>query len=493
MNKEFTRAIEFIIKFVDTYPKIYVFTLAAAVGCFIAALLAELFLLLTTSSVPPQMICLTIDVSSSMAGNSLTEVKEAAKKFVNNRNLKRDRIAITIFSTVGKVLLEFSQDNSKLVKDIDSLLAIGGTNFEEAIKNSESVVTKVSGNRSILLFTDGVSSVGDPMKAVKDAENLRKQGIRIFAISTPDADEIYLEGITGDSKRVIKTSAGNFEDAFSEAEKMISASQLMESDGGYYTYHGAIIRVSIWTVFLCFGIALFIYAVQNRLLKKSWITSIQLTHLSFYSFIAGFAAGFIGQVAHTIFVQFEIGYIGRIGAWTILGVILARGITTFIPNVDQRSALIFGAMGGFLGALGFVFMSYCLGDVGGRLLGAFILGACIGLLIAVAEKIYRNVWLTVIYDPRNIAQVNLGSQPVSVGSGKNDTIFIDGVPASAAVFSIDGNNIRYKNSNGLQTLAPGAKINIGTVEFIVCSKDTKFSASKFYPMKMSRARELMSQ
>ena len=153
----------------------------------------------------------------------------------------------------------------------------------------------------------------------------------------------------------------------------------------------------------------------------------------------------------------------------------------------------FGVLGGFLGSIGFLTMTTFMGNTGGRLLGAFILGACVGLLVAIVETFYRKVWLMVVYDPRNFSQVNLGSQAVTAGSGRSDTVPIPGAGEKAASFLVVGDTVQYTDAYGTQSLAPGNRVSVGKVELVVCSKDVPFSPSKFYPMKMSRVRELMNK
>jgi len=195
----------------------------------------------------------------------------------------------------------------------------------------------------------------------------------------------------------------------------------------------------------------------------------------------------------TVLSAIYLGELGRMFAWAVLGALLAFGMVFVIPNLDKAKALGFGAFGGLLGSIGFLIMTATIGNTGGRLLGAFILGACVGLLVAIVETIYRNVWLMVVYDPRNFSQVNLGSQAVTVGSGKNDTIPISGVGAKEATFLVVGDKIQFTDTHGTQSLIPGNRVKVGKVELVICSKDVPFSPSKFYPMKMSRAKELINK
>jgi Ca-activated chloride channel family protein len=479
--------------FFETAKKPIIFMFTAAVGCFLAAVLAELFLLLTDKGTMPQAICLTIDVSGSMAGDKMDEVKKAAKTFIENRNLSKDYIAVTIFSSVGKVLVPFTRDKKELFKNIDSLLSYGGTNFEDAMLYSEHVIKEHGGksDRAVLLFTDGASSEGDPQKALKIAQQLREDGIRIFSVATQDGDMPYLAGLTGNKNHVIGTQDGRFEEAFAQAEKMISESLM--GGGGNYSFGELLGRTVGWTLFLSLGIALSLVSVQNYFLKKPFLPTGQLVLVLIGSVIAALAAGFVGEFSHQIFDIVKLGRLGQVIGWTILGTILALGMVYFIPNLNKTNALKFGALGGFLGSLAFLLFSIGT-EIGGRLLGACILGACIGLLVALVETIYRNVWLMVVYDPRNFVPVNLGSQNVTVGSGKSDTVFISDAEVKAGTFRAEGEKIRYTDFNGKQQLlVPGNRIKIGTVELVICSKDVPFSPSKFYPMKMSQARELQKQ
>ena len=250
-------------------------------------------------------------------------------------------------------------------------------------------------------------------------------------------------------------------------------------------------QVVVWSGLLCFGMLTFLVASQNHILRKPMITGDQLKVLGIASVVAGVLAGGTGQVFFIYLNQAQ--FLGRLVGWALLGAILALGMSFYIANLDRKWALIGGAFGGTLGAIGFAISTQIAGQTSGRLLGAAILGACIGAMIGFVEQFYRNVWLMVIYDPRNFAQVNLGSQAVTVGSGSNDTVPIHGVGAKAGTFLVVGDQIQYTDTYGTQSLSPGDRVNVGGVELVICSNDVQFAPSKFYPMKMSRARELMNK
>jgi len=470
--------------------------LSAAFGCLIAAVLAEVFLLaLPKGKAKPsvQSICLTIDVSGSMAGDSMREVKKAAKEFVDERS--GDNLAITIFSSQARILVPLTKSGDELKRNIDNLLPYGGTNFEaalkvsaDALKNSDSKNTTLR-NATLLIFTDGANSAGNAKEAVQTAYDLRRQGIRVLAVATEDADMPYLAALTGKQDNVIIARGGNFGEAFATAEKMIATT----IGGGSGSLTVAFIATAGWTVFIALGIALALVAIQNYFMKKNLLPNDQAVLVATGAILAGLASGFVAQTAMTALSAIHLGEVGRVLAWSVLGGLLAFGMTFVIPNLDKTKALGFGILGGFLGSIGFLMMTATMGELGGRWLGAFILGACVGLLVAIVETFYRNVWLMVLYDPRNFSQVNLGSQVVTVGSGTNDTVPIPNVGAKAGSFLVVGDHIQYTDAHGTQSFQPGNRVKVGKVELVICSKDVPFSPSKFYPMKMSRARELMNK
>ena len=474
----------------DPKNKPVVFMLTAALGCLLAAIVAEIFLLMLPRGAPPtRTICLTIDTSGSMAGALMEEMQAAAKDFVGQRS--GDNIALTIFSSDARVVVPFTRDTGKLKETIDSLLAFGATNFEAALRVSAEVLDGVdSRNRALLVFTDGENTVGDANQAIRTAERLRGQGIEIFAIAALDANVMYLEALTGDRERVIDARGGNLREAFGEVERMISATVI---GGDFQSQTISFIATMGWMIFAALGIALVLVAIQNYFLKKPLLPREQMILVVIGAAIAGVASGFVAQTTMTTLSAIHLGEVGRVLAWSVMGGLLAFGMVYVIPNLNKAKALQFGVLGGFLGCIGFLIVTAITGDTGGRLIGAFILGACIGLLVAIVETYFRNVWLMVVYDPRNVAQVNLGSRAVTVGSGNSDTVLIPGVGTKMGTFLVVGDTVQYTDANGTQSLMPGNRVNVGGVELVICSKEVQFAPSKFYPMKMSRARELMNK
>ncbi|MCA2555066.1 MAG: hypothetical protein IM466_15435 [Microcystis sp. M04BS1] len=107
-------------------------------------------------------------------------------------------------------------------------------------------------------------------------------------------------------------------------------------------------------------------------------------------------------------------------AWTILGAIVALGISYFIPNLQRFRAFLGGSLGGSLASIGFLLMSLILtqfipietslADRLGRLIGAFILGFCIGLMIFWEEErqLQKSTYLLIQWSDQESPKILLG-------------------------------------------------------------------------------------
>ncbi|MDR1486288.1 MAG: VWA domain-containing protein [Planctomycetaceae bacterium] len=462
-------------KIILTLPKPLLFALTAAVGCFVFALLAELFLLAThrTPQVKPQSICLTIDVSGSMkdgsSGSKLSEVKKAAKKCIEMGDLSIDQFALVTFNNNASVDVPFAHNKQQLFNAIDSLSADGGTSFNEAMQSSQQALAAAVNERSLILFTDGQTTDSNPQQAAKTASTLRSQGVKVYAIGTNDADRAFLAGLTGDSSLVFSASSGDFVSVFGKVMEIIKG-DLINKGGGEYTFWETVFRIGIWTAFLCFGIAFALNMMQHRLLHKPLTTITQIIFLFILTCITGVIAGGIGQVLFSAFnaTGFSNGDVaGRVVGWTLLGLILAYGMGLFIPNFNKDWAIKAGAVGGLLAVIAFLYISTRTGDVGGRIFGAVILGMCIGLLVGFVEAVAKDAWLTIYYSANEKARVNLGAEPVSIGSGRSDTVFVSGVGESKVVFRLANGQIYYKQNGSEHCVASGYELMLGNTKVTV--------------------------
>ena len=105
-------------------------------------------------------IILILDTSSSMFGDKLDELKRNSiglfDTLLSNNN---NRIAIITFNSTSQIVTNFTNDEEFLKESIQNLNANGGTNYNAALLNLDSILdnyTKVDGKDLIVMFlTDG--------------------------------------------------------------------------------------------------------------------------------------------------------------------------------------------------------------------------------------------------------------------------------------------------------------------------------------------------
>lgn len=176
-----------------------------------------------------------------------------------------------------------------------------------------------------------------------------------------------------------------------------------------------VLAIGVWTALLAVGLCLALLAGQNHYLGKTLFAPSSVPLVILGAVAAGFVSGTIGQSLFFVFLSIGVAKLGLVFGWMLLGVLLGWGVSFFIPNLDGKKAALAGLAGGFLGGIVFWIMSYAA-DLIGRFGGAALLGFCIGLMVAMVEVAFRRAWLEVRFSDREVITVNLGPEPVKVGS-----------------------------------------------------------------------------
>ena len=428
------------------------FGLYGASGCLTAAiLLGEPFLALTkakpnpSAPVTPQVIVLLIDASSSMSDGKLTEVKTAASKFIERRDLQKDQLAVVSFGLEIKTATPLTKDANTLKNAIDTLSENGSTPMAEGINAAIGELQTTALNRNIILFTDGVPN--DPDFAYSSALAARNMGVKLISVATGDADINYLTQITGNGSLVFYANSGQFEQAFRNAEAAIYK-QLVESDSSEnYTITYSVLRMGAWTAFLAMGIYLALIMGQNRYMRLPLLTTNKGIISICGSLAAGMIAGATGQIVFLPLSNIAVlEIIGRIAGWVIVGALVGVGTRFFVPNLNLKNALLGGTIGGGIGGSGFLITASIFGDVLGRLSGTSIIGFFTGLMIAWIEQkqLESQPYLLVNWTATEQTTYLLGTKPILIGSSLNVEIPLnasDGfTPITAKIFK-EGENI----------------------------------------------------
>ncbi len=135
-------------------------------------------------------IALVLDVSGSMGGQPLIDLKSAANNFVDLM-APLDRIAIISFSDSPVLDMDFTSNQASLHAAIDSLEDGGGTYLFDAICFAVVEAVPEIGVKAIIAMTDGNSS-GDLTDAIECAQNAN---IPVYTIGLGDAVESVLDSI----------------------------------------------------------------------------------------------------------------------------------------------------------------------------------------------------------------------------------------------------------------------------------------------------------
>jgi Ca-activated chloride channel family protein len=154
-----------------------------------------------------------VDTSRSMLSNDvppnrLERVKLATQDLINE--LQGDRVGLIAFAGRAFVQAPLTIDETAVVESINNLdtntIPEGGTNISQAITLAiETFGKSATGNRALIIFTDGEELKGDAVKAAKEAADA---GVRVFTvgIGTPEGSLIPLAGEQGGTAFVKDTS-----------------------------------------------------------------------------------------------------------------------------------------------------------------------------------------------------------------------------------------------------------------------------------------------
>jgi hypothetical protein len=231
-----------------------------------------------------------------------------------------------------------------------------------------------------------------------------------------------------------------------------------------------VLIIGLWTALLAVGLSLALVAGQNRYLGRSWLSGRQLGLILACGSAAGLVAGGIGQTLFGLLARGGVlPEIGFIAGWLLLGGLLGRGLAFFIPNLHPVRAALAGVAGGLFGAVAFILMSK-LGDTYGRFVGAALLGGCIGLMVALVELAFRSAWLEVHYSEREVITVNLGPEPVKIGSDSRAcTVWARGSAPLALRFWIRDGKVVCEDSVNRTTdeVSNGDRRRAGSLEVVV--------------------------
>jgi clan AA aspartic protease (TIGR02281 family) len=179
--------------------------------------------------------------------------------------------------------------------------------------------------------------------------------------------------------------------------------------------------------------------------------------------LSGFIAGAVAQGFYTAIGPTEVL---RVICWGIAGGLLGLGLSFRIPNLTSMRGFAGGFAGGVAGGIVFIGISMVEGSIYGRLVGIPIIGFAIGLMIMLADALFRKAWIEIRYGPRETRTLTLGTEPLRIGSdAAHCQVYVKDVPAMACAYRFEQGRIvcddRINNRNG--PVAFGAPMAIGRI------------------------------
>lgn len=487
-------------------PKPLLLALAGCVGIWMGGLAGHLFLQLTWKEPPPpssdrRALCLVLDVSGSMEGPPLEEVKRATVALAKELDYGRYRLALAVFGNESRLVSPLSSGPTpEFAEEVEALAAEGGTNMNAGLISAVQAMSDADEDerREILLFTDGKPSFGAG-DAVALANRLRGEGYSVVCVAAGDADVKYMARLAGSFRRVVRVTGGDFLAAFREAAGLLTGRQLVVDghEGGAYTFQEGILRIGGWTALLALGIATSLAATQSRLLHRKWWIPTQLLKACGGALALGMIAGMVGQGAYDGAAAILEGHIwtihdfslylgiaallgivfgkgrtrlwcsgalaafagmwfwsgmgeafiaffqeaARILGWIIMATALTVGMGLLIPNYRYSWAFVAGPVAGLVvGILFFGLNRWLSSDTAATWAGITVLGIVIGLLVGLIEMLGADMVAEIQYDNGEKVRVNAGNEIIKLsdGRGGDGSIIISRDSVTGPGLSSDG-------------------------------------------------------
>jgi Ca-activated chloride channel homolog len=433
------------------------FGICGTIGCLIAALLGEAFLLfalptnLAPTVTPKIDIIFVLDVTSSMEFG-INGVRQGIQNFAGELDKQKldSRVGLIAFrdrfqKEEPEILTfdgsPFTSNNRLFSEKVGELKAAGGGDPPESSLDALTLAAQQSfrpnATKVILLITDAPPKQPDvdtPSVAVAN-QILTSRSIDQLHLVIQERDRnTYLPLQTGLAGEIFPlnesvTGRSGFDRILPKIGGKIAEITVRGLQSNREFAQDSLVRViaatAAWTSLLAAGIALALIAGQNHYLLRRIITPAQFGKGALGGAIAGLIAGSIGQAIFIPLSNFPLLLvIGRILGWGILGALVGLGMALFVPNLQRRRGVIGGTVGGSLGAIGFLVGGGIFGDVAGRLLGAATLGLCIGLAIAWIEVFSQQAWLVVSWPNNEQRKIILGREPILLGSADSAHIYL---------------------------------------------------------------------
>ena len=181
---------------------------------------------------------LAVDTSRSMLSNDvqpnrLERVKLATQDLINQ--LEGDRVGLIAFAGRAFVQAPLTIDYGaavEAIRDLDTkTIPEGGTNISEAITLADQTYGKsATGNRALIIFTDGEELSGD---AVKTAKSAAEAGVRIFTVGVGTQQGSLIPIASDGGNAFVKDAKGQVVKSRLDEKRL---REIAEATAGFYLH-----------------------------------------------------------------------------------------------------------------------------------------------------------------------------------------------------------------------------------------------------------------
>jgi Ca-activated chloride channel family protein len=483
-------------------PKWMVFGVIGVVGGLLFSLCAEPFVSAARPAMSPSAnkapidLVFVLDVSGSMQ-REIDGVRASITEFTRQSEASGVQIRFALITfrdlSCGEPTLlaqGFTADPGVFASAMSVLRAGGGGDNEgesslDGLRMAAGLPFGPVSRRVIVLITD--ETWHEPDGQIRSADDLTAElraagveSLHVVASAAVIGRFDFLTKAAPGGRFVLDASgrtAGGLSRLFQGvAQAVVGPSMLSRSAAGvkldysFESYLTQVFSVGAWLASVSVGVGFFLIAAQRFMLSGT-LRMTGLARLLATATLLGAIAGVCGQTAY--FVLSAVGLpdeLGRAFAWVLVGGTLGLAMTYVIPNLPRFKSVLCAALGGLIGVVGFILIVSVMdfSDVGGRLIGAIMLGGSVGIAVAMAETIARDAYLVVHWAKNEKSTVNLGRTPVSIGTTTEATVRLSartGYPSTVASFRlVDGQATLHNHmSQTTHTLKDGNKLTLGTV------------------------------
>lgn len=176
-------------------------------------------------------IALVLDISESMNGEPLEQMKEAAQGFVGTVLEGEANCALVTYSADAAIACGLTSKQSALSDAIDDLSTQGRTNMEAGMRNGEDALADgVSSRRIMVLMSDGHPNEGlQGDELITYARRLKDHGIKLYTVGFNEGAEGYalLSAMASDGCHYEVRDSADLEAFFADIADEISGTRYM--------------------------------------------------------------------------------------------------------------------------------------------------------------------------------------------------------------------------------------------------------------------------